>query len=526
MEFIDQFKAARRVSTPLVCVRTFDPKSTTRAIIESLNGKKETTPLLVWDAVHGLLPINATKASEKAHGHTLTQSGLEQEQTRNFAPTLGALELQPIEDTIVFVANSHLQWANQDPNVIQGIWNLRDVFKSRAVMLVLLTTPGATLPAELTNDILTLDEPLPTAEQLEKIVVDTFKSAQSKDSLTDEIKTKAVEALVGIPTFAAEQATAMSLSIQQGAKGVTGATLNIKDLWSRKRQQINETPGLNVYEGTETLKDIGGIAAAKSFMSAVMTGRRAPSTIIWYDEIEKGFAGHGTDMSGTKTELLGSQLTWHQERNIIGVLFLGIPGVSKSLLAKGLGNEFGKPTIGFDIASMQSGLVGSSNSNLRTAQKTVDAVSGGGTILAIATCNSVASLPVELLRRFGLATFFFEQPDAAEREIIWGIHRTKLGIAAGEPNPADEGWTGDDIRNCCEKAWMLNWTLAEAAEYIVPITKSDSKRIQTIRAEANNRYLSASKGGIYTMSEAGVASVARQSVSAPVYADEGRKIRG
>lgn len=80
MDFIDQFKAARRVSTPLICVRTFDPKSTTKAIVQSLrvNNKLDSTPLLFWDAIHGLLPLNTSNPSKQAHADTLAAKGEDQ----------------------------------------------------------------------------------------------------------------------------------------------------------------------------------------------------------------------------------------------------------------------------------------------------------------------------------------------------------------------------------------------------------------------------------------------------------------
>lgn len=533
MDFLEQFHAARRVSTPLVAIRTFDPKNTTRSISSSFTAEKlAKIPMLIWDAVHGLLPFNQLDTSTKAHAYTLGSKGEEQpeeisqEETRNLHVVLRVLETAPRADSIIFIANAHMQWMNNDPNVIQGIWNLRDIFKGRGVMLVLLTTPGATLPAEITNDVLLLDEPLPTAKQLESVVKGTFKAAVGEkllaETLTDQIQKQTVDALVGIPAFIAEQTTAMSLTIQKDAGGIiTGASIDVPQLLTRKRQQINSAPGLSVYAGKEKLKDIGGNDGAKEFMSAIMTGRQAPRVILFMDEIDKGYAGHGTDSSGTKTEMLGSQLTWHQERNIKGALYFGIPGVSKSLLAKALGNEFDALTINFDIAAMQAGHVGESNANLRTAQKTVEAVAAGEPILAIATCNSVAALPVELLRRFGLATFFFEQPTAEEREIIWGIHRAKWGLTSNESNPEAHGWTGDDIGNCCEKAWTLNWSLAKTANYIVPITKSDSNRITAIRNEANNRYLSAKTGTVYSINELHQEVITpRQGVTAPHFIDE------
>ena len=47
-------------------------------------------------------------------------------------------------DTILFFLNPQRVW--EQPDVVQGIWNLRDVFKAGGQMLVLVTPPGPTLP--------------------------------------------------------------------------------------------------------------------------------------------------------------------------------------------------------------------------------------------------------------------------------------------------------------------------------------------------------------------------------------------
>jgi hypothetical protein len=57
-EFIQGFKAARRVSTPLVAVRTPDPAGTVDVIFSVLNCSAEETPLLHWDIMRGLVGVN------------------------------------------------------------------------------------------------------------------------------------------------------------------------------------------------------------------------------------------------------------------------------------------------------------------------------------------------------------------------------------------------------------------------------------------------------------------------------------
>lgn len=264
------------------------------------------------------------------------------------------------------------------------------------------------------------------------------------------------------------------------------------------------------------MSDIGGLASVKTFCERVVTGNDAPRTIIFMDEIEKAFAGTGTDMSGVKTELTGSMLTWMQDNEVEGMIFIGVPGVNKSGLAKALGNTYGIPVINFGLADMQNGIIGSSNQNLKAAQKTVNAISGGK-ILAIATCNSIHALPPELRRRFNLGIFFFDAPNATERADIWKIYRQKYNIPATEPNPKDDGLTGAEIKECCRKAYSLKMTLKESREYIVPVTQSAGDLIRQLRASANGKYLSASKQGVYSDTE--TASYAQPTVAT------GRKMR-
>ena len=213
-----------------------------------------------------------------------------------------------------------------------------------------------------------MDEPLPSAEDLGRIVASTFASAglQETDAGT---RGKAIDALIGLAAFPAEQALAMS---------VTKNGLDVTGLWERKRQVIEQTPGLSVWRGGETFEGIGGVENVKTFLRAVIAGAEPPRVVVFIDEIEKHLAGTGTDLSGVKTEMTGALLTWMQDRRADGCIFIGPPGAAKSAVAKATGNTAGIPTIAFDLAGMQSSLVGASGDCLRTALKIVDAVSQAG----------------------------------------------------------------------------------------------------------------------------------------------------
>ena len=365
-------------------------------------------PSLVWDFIGGLQGRNDAGKSAVAKVLGENSPGIGPGDALAVAQRIAA-------DTILFFLNPQRVW--EQPDVVQGIWNLRDVFKAGGQMLVLVTPPGATLPVELQNDVMVIDEPLPSTDDLARLVAETFESA-SVEAPDDATVSKAVDALVGLAAFPAEQVLAMSLS-KNG--------LDLDRLWERKCQAVEQTPGLTIWRGGETFDQIGGCENIKRFLTAVLQGREAPRVIVFVDEIEKAFAGTGTDMSGVKTEMTGTMLSWMQDRGADGLIFIGPPGAAKSAVGKAAGATAGIPTVAFDLSAMQNSLVGGSGERLRAALQVVDAISQGRS-LWIATCNSITSLPPELRRRFTLGTFFFDLPSADERKAIWDIYRTKWSL--------------------------------------------------------------------------------------------------
>jgi hypothetical protein len=61
----------------------------------------------------------------------------------------------------------------------------------------------------------------------------------------------------------------------------------------------------------------------------------------------------------------------------------------------------------------------------------------------------------------------------------------------------DDGWTGAEIKNCCNIAWRLNCSLTEAANYVVPVSKSAADEIEKLRQGAEGKFISASTSGFY-----------------------------
>ena len=200
---------------------------------------------------------------------------------------------------------------------------------------------------------------------------------------------------------------------------------------------------------------------------------------------------------------LGTLLSFMQNRNAKGCLFLGPPGAAKSAIAKACGNTGGIPTLSFDLGGMKSSLVGESETRLRQALGVVDAVSQGRALF-LATCNSVQTLSPELRRRFE-ATFFFDLPDAEERAVIWDIYVDRYGLTERKYFlPEDTGWTGAEIKGCCELAYRLDCSLSEASDYIVPVSRSAADSVEALRTQAQGRFLSASSSGLYDRNREGL----------------------
>lgn len=188
-----------------------------------------------------------------------------------------------------------------------------------------------------------------------------------------------------------------------------------------------------------------------------------------------------------------------EDKKCTGLIFVGPPGASKSMVAKAIGNENEIPTISLDIGGMKGSLVGQSEKNLREALKVIVAVSGGNALF-IATCNKLADLPPELRRRFSLGTFFFDLPTNTERGKIWEIYLKKYELSDTKL-PKDYGWTGAEIKTCCDLAWRLDCSLIEASQFIVPVSVSAKETIETLRKQASGRFISASEAGIYDMTK-------------------------
>jgi hypothetical protein len=110
------------------------------------------------------------------------------------------------------------------------------------------------------------------------------------------------------------------------------------------------------------------------------------------------------------------------------------------------------------------------------------------------TANDIAKLPPEFSRaeRFD-GVFFLDLPSAEQRRAIWRIYLDQYQLDDGQALPADDFWTGAEIKACCRLAALLDVPLTAAAQNIVPVARTSAESVEKLCQWAAGRCLSADR---------------------------------
>ena len=408
-----------------------------------------------------------------------------------------------------------------DSTIVRALRDLIPILKtSKARKNIIFISPDLVIPDTLQKDIVIYDFPLPKLEDI-KEKLNRMLSVNRRidtDELTDEDKDKLCKAALGLTMQEAENAFALAM-VQDG-------TLNKSDIQiilEEKMQVIRKTGLLEYVQSDMGINDIGGLDNLKKWLL-----KRNNS---WSEKAKKYC------LPAPK-----------------GVLVTGIPGCGKSLTAKAMSTIWQLPLLRLDLGKIFSGLVGSSEENMRKAIATVEAVAPSilwvdeiekglngvgssndsgvssrifGTFLTwmqektapvfvIATANDISKLPPELLRKGRFDEIFFvDLPTLNERKEIFKVHLTKRlkdAEVCGNIKPDDqkfinllaqktEGFIGSEIEQVvisalCD-AFFENRALEtndfeKAIKNTVPLSTTQKEQILAIREWANVRAVCAS----------------------------------
>lgn len=490
-----KLKQLRFSAVPLVGIETQDPAQTVAGILNEFNGKAKELAVLQWDIARGWTAITSPGsrfvASSDLGRMTLGES-------------LAFMSQNAPPGAILFIHGAHR--VLERDGVAQGVWLCRDSFKalSPPATLVLLG-PTVPLPPEIASDVVVYAEPPPDAQAVAEVVSslysDALKAAKAKGvelpPMSPELGKRATDAALGLLSrFDVEQTVSLA---------ITKDGLDVGEIWRRKVARVKLQSGAEIWTNCAGFESLAGCANIKGFLRSYINGRRPPGCVLFLDEIEKMLAGAGTDTSGVTGKMLGQFLTWTQDRQVDGVLLLGVPGSGKSATAKAAAGEAGVPCFRLSFAEAQGSLVGESEKNLRAALASVDAISGGK-ILMIATCNSVEALAPELIGRFRLGTFFYDYPDEQENAALWDMYLRRYQLPPETVLPPSQNWVGREIESACYQAWLFGKSVSEVVQYVVPQCVSQRAKLEALRQSASGRFLSASFPGVFGLEQRAAAT--------------------
>ena len=409
---------------------------------------------------------------------------------------------------------------NADYNLIRKIRDVAGSLKNASVSKnVVIIAPSLVLPLELQKDITVVDFDLPTLDEIKALLDEMIEMNENSGILIDlkeEEKEILCKAAQGLTLQEAENAFARAM--------VSKGQLTVKELdviLDEKCQVIKKTGILEFIKSNFNMDDVGGLENLKKWLV-----KRNNS---WLGKAQKDY-----NLPSPK-----------------GILITGVPGCGKSLTAKAMSALWQLPLLRLDVGKIFSGLVGSSEENMRKAIQTAEAVApsilwideiekgfgnaggemDGGTstrdfgtflkwmsektkpVFVIATANNIHALPSEMLRKGRFDEIFFvDLPTKTERKVIFKLHLEKRlnGSLSKDFKITDtllnkladltEGFVGAEIEQVVIAALFEAFSESRALEEddlykviknTVPLSTTQAEQILAIRDWANERAVAA-----------------------------------
>jgi SpoVK/Ycf46/Vps4 family AAA+-type ATPase len=438
--FLREVETLIRARYPLLYLVTYEEQRVEAMLAEV--AKAQQKELLDWSITRGLRSVSG--ALKLAN----------QEDTKEPVHALAAIAQLPAQ-AIVLLKDFHRHL--DDATVVRALRELGLALKTKPITAIVVA-PTLTLPPELEKDVSVIDVPLPSRADLMELLRSVARmvtaSKRATVALTPEQATAIVAAAHGLTLAEAENAFAKAIA-QDNRLDASDLRLILDE----KSQVIRKSGLLEYYDTEQSLSEVGGLTHLKR----------------WLSRRKNAFSDAARDFGLPEPK---------------GLLLLGVQGCGKSLTARAIATSWRLPLVRLDMGRIFSGLVGSSEENLRRAIRAVEnlapvvmwideiekglAGAGGGSndtgvaarvfgtlltwlqeksapVFVVATANRIDALPPELLRKGRFDEIFFvDLPTEAERADIFGIQlarrkRDAQRYPLAELAQATPGFSGAEI---------------------------------------------------------------------------------
>lgn len=501
-KFMQDFANLVNAGFPYIYIPSYEEERITNTIKSTLNNKeliKNERKLYLWTQTDGLI-CDDTKVRDTSNPINAVESVAKSNEDAVYI----------FKDFHIYFGGDRN--ARPDYAVIRKLRDIIPNLKSSRKTIVFVSS-RLVIPCDMEKEISILDFSLPTESEIKSLLNELIEGLNPENvKLTEDEKTLLSRSALGLTMQEAENAfcraivnlkglsiDALSIIHEEknqvvkktGVLEFVKSDLDINDIgglenlkkwlirrnnsWSEKAKEYNlpapkgvlitGIPGcgksltakaMSAIWGLPLLKlDMGKIfggivgSSEENMRKAIATAEAIAPSILWVDEIEKGFSGlkSGGD-SGTSARVFGTFLTWMQEKT--------------------------------------------------------------APVFVIATANDISSLPPELLRKGRFDEIFFvDLPTAKEREKIFSVHlkkRMKNTNIHHEIEPTDEicrelanasvGYVGAEIEQIVIAAMyeafyadrgLRKEDVLKAIKETVPLSSTQREQILALREWAKER---------------------------------------
>jgi len=409
-------------------------------------------------------------------------------------------------------------WLEVNPLAHHHIQRACHILPSTNVRLILLT-PDSPLPEALEDTVVTLNFDSPGYSELESSLNSILESVNddSTKAISAPDKAKICYTGAGMSKDSFEMYTSLAIVNALNTKNTFTPDDIVSGVNKGKTEIVNKNDLLELYT-PESMSNVGGMENLKE----------------WILKRKDCYSDEAAEFGIEPPK---------------GIVFVGIPGVGKSLAAKAMASVLGIPLVKLDFGRVFNSLVGKSEERIRTAlamvssmapvvclvdeiDKGLGGIGGSGDsgtshrvlgtfltwlqdnkapVFTMVTANNITGLPPELLRRGRFdAIFSAGLPTESERLEVLKIHLRKRGWEPSKFKDSDmrrvvnvsRGYVPAEIESAVKDALIDAFFADEkftmdhvitALQNMVPLSKSFNEAIQLMTLWAKNNATPASK---------------------------------